>query len=96
VDKEIPWHVSQFYPMYKLLDLPRIPIATLRRAREIVLEVGLRYVYEGNVTGEAGESTYCYKCGKLLIRRYGYQILENRVENSACSYCGVKIDGVNV
>ena len=96
VGEGIPWHISQFYPMYKLLDLPRTPIETLRRAREIGLEVGLRYVYEGNVPGEAGENTYCHKCGKLLIRRYGYQILENRVKNSACSYCGAKIDGVNM
>ncbi len=96
VGEEIPWHISQFYPTYKLLDLPRTPIATLRRAREIGLEVGLRHVYEGNVPGEAGENTYCYKCGKLLIRRYGYQILEDKIENSACSYCGAKIEGVNM
>jgi len=95
VGEEIPWHISRFYPTYKLLDLLRTPIATLGRAREIGLEAGLRYVYEGNVPGEAGESTYCYKCGKLLIRRYGYRILENRIKNSACSYCDGKIDGVN-
>jgi pyruvate formate lyase activating enzyme len=96
VGEEIPWHISQFYPMYKLLDLPRTPIATLRRAREIGLEVGLRHVYEGNVPGEAGENTYCHECGKLLIRRYGYQILENKIKKSACSYCDAKIDGVNM
>jgi len=96
VGEEIPWHISQFYPMYRLLDLPPTPVATLRRAREIGLEVGLRYVYEGNVPGEAGENTYCYKCGKMLIRRYGYQILENKIKNSACSYCGAKIDGINM
>jgi pyruvate formate lyase activating enzyme len=75
---------------YELLDLPRTSIATLRRAREIGLEVGLRYVYEGNVPGEAGENTYCYECGKMLIRRYGYQILENKIKNSECSYCGAR------
>jgi len=93
---EIPWHVSQFYPTHKLLKLPRTPITTLNKAREIGLEVGLRYVYEGNVPGEAGENTYCYKCGKLLTHRYGYQILENKIKNSACSYCGAEIDGVNM
>ncbi|MEM2896100.1 MAG: AmmeMemoRadiSam system radical SAM enzyme [Candidatus Bathyarchaeia archaeon] len=96
VGEEIPWHVSQFYPAYKLQDLPRTPTATLRRARDIGLEVGLRYVYEGNVPGEVGENTYCYKCGKMLIRRYGYQIIENRIKNSSCPYCGAKIDGINV
>ena len=96
VDEEIPWHISQFHPMYKLLDLPRTTIAALRRAREIGLEAGLRYVYEGNVPGEAGETTFCYECGKPLIRRYSYQILENNVKNSECAYCGAKIDGVDM
>ena len=94
VGEEIPWHISQFHPMYKLLDLPRTPIATLRRARKIGLEAGLRYVYEGNVPGEAGETTRCYRCGKPLIHRYDYQILENMVKNSECPHCGARIDGV--
>ena len=96
VGEEIPWHISQFYPTFELIDLPPTPIETLRRAREIGLEAGLRYVYEGNVPGEAGENSYCHKCGKLLIRRYGYQILGNSIEKSACSYCGAEIDGVNM
>jgi pyruvate formate lyase activating enzyme len=96
VGEEIPWHVSRFHPMYKLLDLAPTPVTTLHRAREIGLEAGLRYVYEGNVLGEAGENTYCHKCGKQLIRRYGHQIMENRIENSACYYCSARIDGVNI
>ena len=96
VGEEIPWHISRFHPMYELLDFPRTPVGTLRRAREIGLEAGLRYVYEGNVPGETGESTYCYRCGKLLISRHGYQILEDKTKDSACSYCGAKIDGVNM
>jgi pyruvate formate lyase activating enzyme len=95
VGKDIPWHITQFYPTYKLIDLPRTPVATLRRAREIGLEAGLRYVYEGNVPGETGENTYCPKCGKVLIRRFGYQIQENKIKNSKCTYCGEKIDGVH-
>ena len=96
VGEEIPWHISQFHPTYKLIDLPRTPIATLRRAREIGSKVGLRHIYEGNVPGEAGEHTYCHKCGKKLIHRFGYQILENNCKDSACSYCGAKIDGIDM
>ena len=96
VGEEIPWHISRFHPMYQLLDLPRTPLGILHRAREIGLEVGLKYVYEGNVPGEVGENTYCYKCGKPLIRRHGYAILENKIKNSECSYCGAKIDGVHM
>ncbi|MEM3526785.1 MAG: AmmeMemoRadiSam system radical SAM enzyme, partial [Candidatus Bathyarchaeia archaeon] len=89
VGEEIPWHVSQFYPMYRLLDLPRTPISTLKKARRIGLEAGLRYVYVGNVPGDEGENTYCYNCGERLIRRFGYEILENKIADSKCPKCGV-------
>jgi pyruvate formate lyase activating enzyme len=94
VGEDTPWHITQFYPTYKLIDLPRTPVTTLRRAREIGLDAGLRYVYEGNVPGETGESTCCPSCVKTLIRRLGYQIHENKIENSKCTYCGTKIDGM--
>ena len=92
--EDTPWHITQFYPTYKFIDLPRTPVATLRRAREIGLDVGLRYVYEGNVLGERGENTYCHNCGKQLISRFGYKIEENRIKNSLCGFCGAKVDGV--
>ena len=44
VDPYIPWHVTQFYPTYKLMDKPRTPLKTLQKAREIGLEAGLKYV----------------------------------------------------
>ena len=91
---DTPWHITQFHPTYKLIDLPRTPVNTLRRAREIGLEAGLRYVYEGNVPGESGENTYCHNCKKNLIHRFGYQIQNNKIKNSVCTYCGVKIDGI--
>jgi len=94
VGVDIPWHISQFYPTYKLTDLPRTPVTTLHEARDIGFEVGLRYVYEGNVPGEGRENTCCHNCGTLLIRRYGFQILENNMSDSKCPNCGAKIDGV--
>ena len=93
---EIPWHISRFYPQYQLTDHPPTPVSTLNKAREIGLEQGLRYVYLGNVPGTEAENTYCYNCGKLLIERYGYQIIENNIEAGNCRFCGVKIDGLNV
>ena len=96
VSPKIPWHVTQFYPSYKLLDLPRTPLVTLRRAREIGMEEGLRYVYEGNVPGEGGENTHCYVCGALLIERYGLELIGNRLQDEKCPECGTKIDGVGM
>jgi pyruvate formate lyase activating enzyme len=94
VDPDIPWHVTQFYPTYRLLDRQRTPVETLRRARKIGYEAGLRYVYEGNVPGEGGESTHCHSCSTLLIERYGYQLLANLVKDGRCPKCGTAVPGV--
>lgn len=96
IGPNIPWHVSQFYPAYKLLDRLPTSVATLRRAREIGMEEGLRYVYEGNVPGEGGENTYCYACGAILIERYGLEPIQNRLQDGKCPECGIKIDGVGM
>ena len=37
VGPEIPWHVSAFYPTYKLTDLPSTPAATLKRQEKSAL-----------------------------------------------------------
>jgi pyruvate formate lyase activating enzyme len=94
VDPYIPWHVTQFYPTYMLIDKPRTPIKTLRRARDIGYEVGLKYVYEGNVPGEGGENTYCHNCKELLIKRFGFRISENKIKDGRCYKCGAEIKGV--
>jgi pyruvate formate lyase activating enzyme len=58
------------------------------------MEAGLKYVYEGNVPGEGGENTGCPCCRTLLVRRYGYLIEQDLVENGACPICGCRMDGV--
>jgi pyruvate formate lyase activating enzyme len=93
---DVPWHISQYYPTYKLNDQPRTPIETLVRAREIGLDMGLRYVYLGNVPAGEGENTYCYRCGGLLIGRTGYHITEYNVKGGKCGSCGARTDGVFV
>ncbi|WP_028894179.1 AmmeMemoRadiSam system radical SAM enzyme [Syntrophorhabdus aromaticivorans] len=92
---ETPWHVSAFFPAYKLLDAPRTPEKTLKSAREIGLAEGLRYVYEGNVPG-AGENTSCWCCGKTVVKRYGYTISEYSIKDGACTFCNAAIDGVGM
>jgi pyruvate formate lyase activating enzyme len=94
VDVAIPWHVTQFYPTHKLTDKPRTPVKTLRKARKIGFQAGLKYVYEGNVPGEGGENTYCPKCKELLIERLGFSIMGNKLKDGKCSKCGNQIHGV--
>lgn len=94
VGVDTPWHVTQFYPTYKLTDQSRTPVSTLRRARRIGLDAGLRYVYEGNVPGEGGESTYCPNCSTILISRYGYHIESSSLDGGRCPSCKFALDGV--
>ena len=93
VDPGIPWHVSQFYPTYELLDKPRTPVETLKRARERGFQKGLKYIYEGNVPGEGTENTYCHNCNEILVERFGYRIVHNSINNGSCFKCHKKVDG---
>lgn len=93
VDPSIPWHVSQFYPTYKLMDAPRTPVETLRRARDIGRNKGLKYVYTGNVPGEGGENTYCPECKERIIERYGYST-QSKIKEGRCFKCSAEIEGV--
>lgn len=94
--EETPWHISRFYPHYKMNFLPPTETAILQRAREIGYDVGLRYVYSGNVPGDIGENTFCYSCGEKLIERYGFQVLSNKIKNGKCFNCGAAIDGIGM
>ncbi len=94
VSPTIPWHVTAFYPTYKLTDRQPTPAATLQKARKIGQEAGLRYVYEGNIPGKGGENTYCPGCGAELISRFGFSISKNELDDGRCSQCGHPVDGV--
>ena len=96
VGPEVPWHVSQFYPTYKMVDRPATPVETLRRAREIGLSTGLRYVYEGNIPGQGHESTLCAACRTVVIDRYGFAVRENRIKDGRCPACETRLDGIEM
>lgn len=93
---DTPWHVSRFHPCYRLTDRPSTPSATLVAAREKGFEAGLKYVYTGNIPGDIGENTFCPECREILIRRWGFNVEENRVRNGACPFCGTHINGVEL
>jgi pyruvate formate lyase activating enzyme len=90
---ETPWHVTRYYPQFKLQEVPPTPIARLEGAWEIGRAAGLWYVYLGNVPGHRWENTYCHHCGTLLIERYLFDIIENRLANGRCLQCGTEIPG---
>ena len=94
VNPEIPWHLSAAHPAYRMPELRRTPHETLLRAYRIAKEVGLKFVYLGNVYDPAHESTYCPNCGALVIRREGYQVEPRWREPGVCPSCGARLPGV--
>lgn len=92
---DTPWHISRFLPAHQMTDVLPTPLSTLQRARQIGREAGLRYVYLGNVPGEA--DTHCHNCGRLLIRRSIGGGLENHLAAEArCPDCGSPVAGIGM
>ena len=92
--EDVPWHISRFFPAYKMGGVPISPIETLRRAQRLGREAGLKHVYLGNVLQEEGEDTRCPTCDTVLVRRTGLMLLENRLANGACPNCWTPVAGV--
>jgi pyruvate formate lyase activating enzyme len=91
--KRTPWHLTRFLPYGELSSVPCTSLETLERARRIGFDVGLLYVYVGNVVGNAGENTYCPKCGRVVIGRYHFSVIAFNIEDNRCRFCGQKIAG---
>ena len=88
-----PWHLTQFVPHLELSHIPATPVSTLEKAREMGQNVGLKYVYLGNVWGHPAENTYCHNCQKLLIERKGFYISRNYIKDGKCPFCGTTFAG---
>jgi pyruvate formate lyase activating enzyme len=93
---DVPWHISRFFPQYKMTDRQPTDTAALQRACDIGKKAGLRNVYVGNLPGHRAESTFCPNCGKILIERSGYTIIQNVIRDDACPHCGTRIPGVRL
>lgn len=91
---EVPIHFTRFFPDYRLTHLPPTSVSILDMARSIAIDTGLNYVYIGNVQGHRANNTFCARCGKLIVHRNHFSVLENNVANGKCMYCGNRIPGI--
>jgi hypothetical protein len=92
---DLPMHFTAFHPDWKLMDHPPTPPQTLRTARRIATNAGLRYIYTGNVHGPAGQATHCHACGSVLIGRDWYNIAAWHLSaDGCCAKCGTRCHGV--
>jgi pyruvate formate lyase activating enzyme len=91
---DVPWHVSRFHGEYRMTAVPTTPIETLELACRLGRQVGLNYIYCGNVAGRADESTRCPSCGEVVVDRVGFAVRAVRLDDGKCPRCGWKIPGV--
>jgi pyruvate formate lyase activating enzyme len=90
--RHVPWHVTRFRPAYTMMDVPPTPLDTLEKAHQIGTKAGLDFVYIGNVPGHPNESTYCPKCGRVLIQRQGLIIAKVDLDGNRCRGCGQEVN----
>jgi pyruvate formate lyase activating enzyme len=94
LDPDMPWHISRFHPTYRLTNVRPTPPESIRKAKDIGYEAGLKYVYTGNLPGDEGEKTFCHQCNELLIDRYGFYVRKNVIAEGLCPKCSARIPGV--
>jgi pyruvate formate lyase activating enzyme len=94
VGEETPWHLTRFFPAYKWSHIPPTPVEKMMDAQKLAKDIGLKFVYLGNLHGHASENTFCPDCGALLIERRIYGVLEMKLgADGLCPNCGRKIPG---
>ena len=90
---DVPLHFTAFHPDFKLLDKPATPPETLHRARKLAMEMGLKFVYEGNIYSDGGD-TICPGCKRRIVRRSWHSVETNEIVAGKCRHCGTPIPGV--
>ncbi len=94
VSRDIPWHVTAFYPQYKMTDKEPTGHSTLIRAHETGKKK-LDYVYVGNVYDRERSATYCPQCRTRLIDRDYYETrILSSMKKGRCAECNQAIPGV--
>ncbi len=94
VSVDTPWHLTRFFPAYRMSHIPPTPLETLHQAYEIGREAGLNYVYLGNVLARETQDTVCPQCHTTVILRRGSQLVENSLKAGKCPQCETKIPGI--
>jgi pyruvate formate lyase activating enzyme len=85
ISDSIPWHITAFYPNYKMDNHQYTKENILDKAYNIAKNIGLKYVYKGNIKTDI--NSYC-ECGAVLVNR------KDHLLNTTCPNCKNEISGV--
>lgn len=83
IDKNIPLHLSRYFPKYKMKNPPTL-VENMMKAKEEATKY-LNYVYVGNVAG-VDNNTYCPNCGYNLVTRDIYTT-NTHIKGDKCPNC---------
>ncbi len=89
ISRDIPWHISRFFPQYKTTHIGPTPAETILRAAELGEKAGLRFIYTGNMPTQGKYvDTVCPDCGATVIARHGYSTNITNLTDDRCGKCG--------
>jgi len=94
LDANIPWHVSRFFPHYRLMSIPQTEAHMIHDFLQLGADKGMRFLYGGNVADSKWSDTRCPSCREILIERLGYHVENKGLRAGSCRFCGVQIPGV--
>lgn len=90
VNKNIPLHLSRYYPAYKLNN--RATDLQVMKKSYLKAKNHLNHVYLGNAIVNNTADSFCSNCGQKIIERKKYEI-KNYLKKEKCPNCGEIIYG---
>lgn len=82
----MPWHLNRYFPAY-IFNEPPTQLNVIDKLVEVVREEGFKFIYVGNVETHPLMHTYCPHCGKVVIKRGIFSVLEKHTSNGRCAFC---------
>ena len=89
---DVPVHFTRFHPDNEMNNVPWTPLEKIFEARDIAMDIGLNYVYAGNILSEEANDTYCPECGTVVIKRIGYLVEISALDGDRCSSCRTRLN----
>lgn len=88
----IPFHILRFFSSYKYTGPESVSLKGLVEFWRLAKELGLKYVYLGNVMDERYGNTRCPRCGRAVIERVGFGVTSTNLKGNRCASCGEEIN----
>ncbi|HVQ74520.1 MAG TPA: radical SAM protein [Candidatus Binatia bacterium] len=95
IDPDVPWHLNQFVPRYRMRDRAPTDPGLLVSAAGSAYARGVRYVYVGNMADRVAElsHTRCPRCHAIAVRRHNFATESVGLVHGRCPACDTALAG---